>query len=116
MRDGIWQSGRLRSLTSLALKFGKENHGKESIWCRKVSKSHSSDDLGCRRNAETMSRGYQLAEVSLERSSGLRCNGNKPTWQKIPKSKQRQIRRKSMIRGLCVAEPRIEISVKFLLR
>lgn len=31
------------------------------------SESHSSDNPGWRRNAETMSKGYQLAEVSLER-------------------------------------------------
>lgn len=60
--------------------------------------SPSSDDLGCRRIAETMSKGSQLAEEHLERSPGLRFSGNEPTWQKIPKSKQRQTRGKSLIR------------------
>lgn len=76
--------------------------------------SLSSDDLGCRRNAETMSKGYQLPEVPLERSPGLRFSGNKPTWQKITKSKQRQTRGRSLIRVIFVAEPKIEISVKYL--
>lgn len=89
----------------------KENHGKESLWCGKVGESHSSDDLGCKRNAATMSKGYQ---VSLETNSGLRFSVNKPTWQKIMKSKQREIRRQSVIRGLPVAEPKIEICVKYL--
>lgn len=61
-----------------------------------------------------MLNGYQLAELCLERSSGLRFSGNTPTWQKIPKSKQTQIRRKSRIRGLPVAEPKPEISVQYL--
>lgn len=101
MRNGISESGRLRSFTSLALKFGKENHGKESIWCGKVGEIHSSDDPEYRKNAETVSKGYQLAEESLEGSSGLRVSGNTPTRQKIAKSKQRQIRKKSVIRRLC---------------
>lgn len=59
-------------------------------------------------------QGYQLPEVPLERSPGLRFSGNKPTWQKIPKSKQRQTRGRSLIRVIFVAEPKIEISVKYL--
>jgi len=61
-----------------------------------------------------LSKRYELPEVSSERSSGLRFNENKPTWQKILKFKQRQIRRISVIRGFCVAEQKIEISVKYL--
>lgn len=58
----------------------KKKHFKE-VW--QCGVSLSSDDLRCRRNAETMSKGYQLAEESLERSPGLRFSGNKPIWQKI---------------------------------
>lgn len=54
----------------------KKKHNKE-VW--QCGVSLSSDDLGCRRNAETTSKGYQLAEESLERSPGLRFSGNKPT-------------------------------------
>lgn len=63
-------------------------------------------------DAETMFKGYELTAVSLESSSGLTFSGNKSTWQKIPKSKQRQMRMKSVIKGLCVTEPKLEISVK----
>lgn len=76
--------------------------------------SLSSDDPGFRRNAETMSKGYQLAEEPLEWSPGLWISGNKPTQQKIPKSKQRQTRGRSLIRVIFVAEPKVNISVKYL--
>lgn len=78
-----------------------KKHGKE-VW--QCGVSLSSDDLGCRRNAETMSKGNQAAEMS----PGLRFSRNKPTWQKIPKSKQRQTR------VIFVAEPKAKISVKHL--
>lgn len=106
--------GSLRSLAGLAPKFGKENPGNQSRWCGKVGESHSSNNLGCRRSTETTLSGYQLAELCLDRSSGPRLGGNTATWQKIPKSKQPQIRRKSRIRGLPVAEPKPEMSVQYL--
>lgn len=71
-----------------------------------VGVSLSFDDPGCRRNAETMSMGYQLPEEHLERSPGLRFSGNKPPWQKIPNSKQRQTRGRPLIKVIFVAEPK----------